>query len=57
MKKYMESWRYENYNNMMSWASENIPEQEVNMYDAVGQGEIMAAYFAVQAMALDMQMQ
>ena len=25
----------ENYNNMMSWANQNVSEQEVNMYDAV----------------------
>ena len=43
----------ENYNNMMSWASENIPEQEVNLFDAVmDRGDPLAAYFAVQSMAL-----
>ena len=42
-----------NYNNMMSWANQNIPEQEINMYDAVMElGNPMAAYFAVQALAL-----
>ena len=43
----------ENYNNMMGWAAENIPEQEVNLFDAVmDKGDPLAAYFAVQAMAL-----
>jgi len=43
----------ENYNNMMGWAAQNVPEQEVNLFDAVmDQGNPLAAYFAVQAMAL-----
>jgi len=43
----------ENYNNMMGWAADNIPEQEVNLFDAVmDKGDPLAAYFAVQAMAL-----
>ena len=43
----------ENYKNMMGWATENIPEQEVNLYDAVMEkGDPLSAYFAVQAMAL-----
>lgn len=43
----------ENYNNMMSWAQQNVSEQEVNMYDAVMElGNPLAAYFAVQALAL-----
>ena len=43
----------ENYNNMMGWANQNVPEQEVKMYDAVmDKGDTLAAYFAVQAMAL-----
>ena len=43
----------ENYNNMMGWAAENVPEQEVNLFDAVmDKGDPLAAYFAVQAMAL-----
>jgi len=43
----------ENYSNMMGWAAENIPEQEVNLFDAVmDKGDPLAAYFAVQAMAL-----
>jgi hypothetical protein len=46
----------ENYNNMMSWAQQNVPEQEVNMYDAVMElGNPLAAYFAVQALALKYQ--
>lgn len=45
-----------NYNNMMSWANQNIPEQEINMYDSVmDTGNPMAAYFAVQALALKYQ--
>jgi len=43
----------ENYNNLLGWASQNIPEQEVGMFDAImEQGNPMAAYFAVQALAL-----
>tara|TARA_E500000331_G_scaffold353651_1_gene404801 strand:+ start:477 stop:1274 length:798 start_codon:yes stop_codon:yes gene_type:complete len=43
----------ENYNNMIGWANQNMPEQEVKMYDAVmDKGDPLAAYFAVQAMAL-----
>ncbi len=43
----------DNYNNMMSWANQNVPEQEIQMYDAVMElGNPLAAYFAVQALAL-----
>ena len=43
----------ENYKNMMGWATQNVPEQEVKLYDAVmDKGDPLAAYFAVQAMAL-----
>ena len=46
----------ENYNNMMSWANQNVSEQEVNMYDAVMElGNPLAAYFAVQSLALKYQ--
>ena len=46
----------ENYNNMMSWANQNVSEQEINMYDAVMEtGNPQAAYFAVQALALKYQ--
>ena len=46
----------DNYNNMMSWATQNVSEQEVNMYDAVMElGNPLAAYFAVQALALKYQ--
>jgi len=46
----------DNYNNMLSWASENVPDQEVNLFDAVmDQGNPLAAYFAVQSMALKYQ--
>ena len=40
----------------MSWANQNVPEQEINMYDAVMEtGNPQAAYFAVQALALKYQ--
>ena len=46
----------DNYNNMMSWANQNVPEQEINMYDAVMElGNPLAAYFAVQSLALKYQ--
>ena len=46
----------ENYNNMMSWANQNVSDQEVKMYDAVMEmGNPMAAYFAVQSLALKYQ--
>ena len=41
---------------MMGWANENVPEQEINMYDAVMElGNPLAAYFAVQSLALKYQ--
>ena len=46
----------ENYNNMMSWAQQNVSEQEVSMYDDVMElGNPLAAYFAVQTLALKYQ--
>ena len=46
----------ENYSNMMGWAAENVPDQEVNLFDAVmDRGDPLAAYFAVQSMALKYQ--
>ena len=46
----------ENYKNMMGWAAENVPDQEVNLFDAVmDKGDPLAAYFAVQTMALKYQ--
>ena len=46
----------ENYENMMGWAAQNVAEQEVNLFDAVmDQGNPLAAYFAVQSMALKYQ--
>tara|TARA_Y100001963_G_scaffold140172_1_gene206887 strand:+ start:1135 stop:1959 length:825 start_codon:yes stop_codon:yes gene_type:complete len=43
----------ENYNNLMDWAQQSIPESEVNMFDSVmEQGNPLAAYFAIQALAL-----
>jgi hypothetical protein len=41
---------------MMGWAAQNVAEQEVNLFDAVmDQGNPLAAYFAVQSMALKYQ--
>ena len=46
----------DNYKQMMGWATQNLSDQEVNMYDAVmDKGDPISAYFAVQAMALRMQ--
>tara|TARA_R100001463_G_scaffold875_1_gene3896 strand:- start:248 stop:1033 length:786 start_codon:yes stop_codon:yes gene_type:complete len=46
----------DNYNNLVSWAAENISEQEVDMFDAVmDSGNPQAAYFAVQSLALKYQ--
>ena len=40
------------YNDMMQWAGQNLSEREVKMYDDVmDQGNPLAAYFAVQALA------
>ena len=40
----------------MGWAAENVPDQEVNLFDAVmDKGDPLAAYFAVQTMALKYQ--
>ena len=42
----------ENYTNMMQWASQNLSDQEISMYDRVmDQGDPLAAYFAVQSLA------
>ena len=46
----------ENYNNMMSWAKQNVSSQEIDMFDSVMDlGNTTAAYFAVQALALKYQ--
>ena len=46
----------ENYKNMLGWAQQNLPNQEVELFDAVmDQGNTLAAYFAVKAMALSYQ--
>ena len=46
----------DNYHNMMGWANQNVPEPEIKMYDAVMElGNPLAAYFAVQALALKYQ--
>jgi len=40
------------YNEMLGWASENMTEQEINLYDSImDKGDPAAAYFAVQALA------
>ena len=46
----------ENYNQMLGWAQGNLPSQEIELFDAVmDQGNTLAAYFAVQSMALKYQ--
>ena len=41
-----------NYQNMISWAGQNLPEADIDMYDQVMEsGNPQAAYFAVQALA------
>jgi len=41
------------YTEMMGWASQNLPDHEVEMYDAImDSGNSAAAYFAVQALAM-----
>ena len=46
----------ENYNNMLGWAQQNIPAQEIELFDSVmDQGNRLAAYFAVKSMALSYQ--
>jgi len=43
----------ENYNQMLGWAQQSMPRQEIDLFDAVmDQGNPLAAYFAVQSMAL-----
>ena len=42
----------QNYSQIMSWAQDNIPEQDNGMFDAViDKGDPLACYFAVQALA------
>ena len=42
----------ENYKNMLSWAQQNLNEQEVNMFDQVMErGDPLAAFFAVRSLA------
>ena len=42
-----------NYNQMIGWAQGNLPAQEIQLFDSVmDQGNKLAAYFAVQSMAL-----
>ena len=46
----------ENYNNMLGWAQQNLPPQEIELFDSVmDQGNRLAAYFAVKSMALSYQ--
>ena len=40
------------YNEMIGWASQNMSEQEIELYDSImDRGDPAAAYFAVQALA------
>ena len=40
------------YNEMISWASQNMAEQEIELYDSImDKGDPAAAYFAVQALS------
>ena len=42
----------ENYQNMIQWASQNVSEGDIEMFDAVmDSGDPRAAFFAIQAMA------
>tara|TARA_R100000458_G_scaffold50255_1_gene50329 strand:- start:378 stop:1169 length:792 start_codon:yes stop_codon:yes gene_type:complete len=42
----------ENYSNMLTWAQQNLNEQEVSMFDQVmEQGNPLAAFFAVRSLA------
>ena len=42
----------EKYSEMIGWASENMSEQEINLYDSIMErGDPAAAYFAVQALS------
>ena len=42
----------QNYSTIMEWATENVPKQDINMFDAViEKGDPLACYFAVQALA------
>lgn len=42
----------DNYDNMMQWASQNLEDGEIDMFDQVmDKGDPLAAYFAVQALA------
>ena len=42
----------EQYNRMIGWASDNMTEQEIELYDGIMEkGDPAAAYFAVQALA------
>ena len=42
----------ENYKNMISWAQQNLSEQEINMFDSVMErGDAASAFFAVKSLA------
>lgn len=42
----------EKYNEMISWAGQNMTEQEISLYDSImDRGDPAAAYFAVQALS------
>jgi len=43
----------ENYTQMVTWASENLPREEVELFNSVmSRGDPLAAYYAIQATAL-----
>ena len=42
----------ENYNNMLTWATQNLSEQEIGMFDQVmGRGDPLSAFFAIRSLA------
>lgn len=42
----------ENYNNMLTWAKQNLNEQEIGMFDQVmGRGDPLSAFFAIRSLA------
>ena len=42
----------ENYNNMLTWAQQNLSEQEIGMFDQVmGRGDPLSAFFAIRSLA------
>ena len=42
----------ENYDNMLTWAQQNLNEQEIGMFDQVmGRGDPLSAFFAIRSLA------